>query len=109
MPEKIFNYRLSRARGVVGNTFGIAAARWRLLRTTMMQKYDNVVTIVSAICVSHNFCMKECSNIYTTQAELNNAQWEDQSMTHDARADQNIATVRKVFEEFFVREGEVEW
>lgn len=111
MPERIFNYRLSRARRVVENAFGIAAARWRILLITMEQKYGNVVHIISAICVLHNFCMRECSTAYATNTELTEANWNDAvNRVAPINADlNNINTIRKEFEDFFVREGEVQW
>lgn len=52
--EKIFNYRLSRARRTIENAFGILAARWRIFWRPIAVNpttADNI--IVSAIC--HNF------------------------------------------------------
>ena len=54
MEDRIFNYRLSRARRVVENAFGLLAARFRCLLTTMPQSADRVCTITLACCVLHN-------------------------------------------------------
>lgn len=52
--QRTFNYRLSRARRVVENVFGILASRFRCLLTTMQQEPDRVSTITMACCVLHN-------------------------------------------------------
>ena len=52
--ERLFNYRLSRARRVVENAFGILAARFRVLHRPMAQKVENTIDIVYCCCVLHN-------------------------------------------------------
>ena len=56
-PNLIFNYRLSRARRIVENVFGIIANRFRVLRKPMIQNPTSTVNIVLAVCVLHNFLM----------------------------------------------------
>lgn len=52
--ERIFNYRLSRARRIVENAFGILAHRFQCLLTTLKQKPANVISIVLACTCLHN-------------------------------------------------------
>jgi len=56
-PNRIFNYRLSRARRIVENVFGIIANRFHVLRKPLIQNPTSTVNIVLAVCVLHNFLM----------------------------------------------------
>ncbi|KAG8184552.1 hypothetical protein JTE90_012641 [Oedothorax gibbosus] len=52
---RIYNYRLSRARRIVKNAFGILSARWRVYKRPFECKLQTVDKIVLATCALHNF------------------------------------------------------
>ncbi|XP_038078668.1 uncharacterized protein LOC119745996 [Patiria miniata] len=53
--ERVFNYRLSRARRVVENAFGILANRFRVLLNPIVLSPEKVEIIVLCACSLHNF------------------------------------------------------
>jgi hypothetical protein len=53
--QQIYNYRLSRARRVVENAFGIAASRFRILRGEIIAIPVKVQRITMAVVALHNF------------------------------------------------------
>ncbi|XP_036327841.1 protein ANTAGONIST OF LIKE HETEROCHROMATIN PROTEIN 1-like isoform X1 [Rhagoletis pomonella] len=53
--EKIFNYRLSRARRIVENAFGIMACRFRVFRKPISVSLDKTDSIIKTACALHNW------------------------------------------------------
>ncbi|PNF35644.1 hypothetical protein B7P43_G18132, partial [Cryptotermes secundus] len=53
--NKLFNYRLSRARQTVECAFGILASRCRVFQRPFEIKVTSVVDVVKAACVLHNY------------------------------------------------------
>jgi len=62
--QRIFNYRLSRARRCVENAFGILANRFRVFLTTIALAPEKVEQIVLAACALHNYLIDKAKNEY---------------------------------------------
>ncbi|XP_068094390.1 uncharacterized protein [Hyperolius riggenbachi] len=62
--HQIYNYRLSRARRVVENAFGILANRFRIFHTAINLRMDKIDLLVYASCILHNFLRRQQSSTY---------------------------------------------
>ncbi|KAH7977803.1 hypothetical protein HPB49_003678 [Dermacentor silvarum] len=70
--RRVLNYRLSRARRTIENTFGILANRWKILRQDIRASARTIDMIVWATALLHNYlrtldeedhsCFKYCSD-----------------------------------------------
>lgn len=127
LSERVYNYRLSRARRVVENTFGILSARWRCLRTTLEQHPENVKKIVLAVCILHNLLMKRSRDIYAPEDDLTMEDDASESVDQNDQNVQEIGTIDeaahpqqysrefhenrlKEYQEYFVSSyGEIAW
>jgi hypothetical protein len=65
--QRVFNYRLSRARRTVENAFGILANKFRVFLTPITLEPSKVEKVVLASCALHNFLRSKSASraLYT--------------------------------------------
>ena len=114
--ERIFNYRLSRARRVVENAFGILVARFRILRGNMQLQPPQVCEVVMACCVLHNFLRQRAQDELPDNLEAHNGADMQPllNVTHEPRVsgahyNANSKRIRDKLASYFVGEGQVSW
>ncbi|KAI8124650.1 putative nuclease HARBI1 [Lucilia cuprina] len=121
--KTVFNYRLSRARRVIENTFGILAARWRILLTTLECSPENAEKVVLACIVLHNFIMMHrrwyCPNNFVDREEENGViqqgEWRNETRrqtlrsisTHMRRSAETAIDLRNRLADFFCNDGAI--
>jgi hypothetical protein len=62
--HSVFNYRLSRARRIIENSFGILVARWRIFKRPIIAKPKNVILFTKAAIALHNYLRTQESAVY---------------------------------------------
>lgn len=56
--RQVYNYRLSRCKRTIENTFGIFAARWRIFRRPIRASVESVERVIKACVCLHNYLIQ---------------------------------------------------
>lgn len=121
--ERIFNYRLSRARRVIENSFGILVAKWRIFRTSINAGLSLIEQIVQCCVCLHNWLRHHKGNQYIEPGLIDldiegretRGSWrlEPTNMERLRPLTGNSATAAKLlrnrFAKYFAGEGAVSW
>lgn len=123
--QRLFNYRLSRARRVVENTFGILATRFRIYRQEIAMGPDGVDLVVRATVLLHNMLRKKCGHTYIPKSAVDTeddmhavvgGHWRREAplpslaSTRNRNAARHTKNIREHLSDYFVtREGSVPW
>lgn len=130
--KKIYNYRLSRARRVIENAFGILASRWRIFRRPMILEPEKAISVVKSCIVLHNYlkqtdeanppnlryCPASSVDVELSDGTIQDGSWrsavENDSnllrFTDGSRSSRSSYAVRERFKDFFVSDaGSVPW
>lgn len=123
--QRIFSYRLSRARRTIENALGIMGSRFRVLNTRIALSPQKVETVVLACAALHNFLQKLDPNEYQQlgsmdEENFNSGTIERGSWRNDTRMvplqrsmtkNPNIHSkrLRDQFCHYFNNEGQVPW
>lgn len=114
--QRVFNYRLSRARRMVESVFGLMASKFRVLRTTIELSEENTKTCVLAICVLHNFLLTSDRAGYVQSIDSSSELDQDIPMVHlesgptsERNASNEAKNVRETLKDYFVGDGQVSW
>ena len=129
--QRIFNYRLSRARRTIENAFGIAASRFRIFHRPIIANIETVKSITKAIVALHNFLISFTNNTSTysyclerfvdqesrsgfisgewRQDENNIFGMQDITKIGSNNYSKTAKEVRDLYKDYFNNEGAVEW
>lgn len=121
--KNIFNYRLSRARRTIENTFGIMVSQWRIMKKPMEGTVENIVGTIQAIICLHNWLRRQdednsyipvnindpdISNSISLEVK-NNSALRDGECRGINNSSRSAIIIRDEFCDFFNVEGAVPW
>ena len=92
--ERVYNYRQSRGRRTIENTFGILVTRWRIFLTPIRASVRNVEKYVLACLSLHNYLMQTDNTMYIPTGFIDSenrdgtilpGEWRNQMAGHDVK------------------------
>ena len=113
--EITFNYRLSRARRVIENSFGILATRFRIFHRPIIAGVEKVIAITKAAVALHNYLITEESSTYMPDNHEIVSTADTQGLVRISRQGSNnrsadAKVIRDRFKDYFnSNEGAVPW
>lgn len=115
--KRIFNYRLSRARRIVENVFGILSVKFGIFQKPINLAPEKVKTIILACVYLHNFLMRTqrshlietTQNATKTNTISSGPSFERLQSNVNHRSALSAEIVRQKFVNYFNNEGSVPW
>lgn len=127
-PERVFNYRLSRARRTIENAFGILAAKWHIFRRPIRGSVNLLENITRATVCLHNYLQLTDNAAYIPERIIDSedsagnivqGDWRE-VVENDGglrnlgrlagnRYKFNASKVRNDLKDYFNQEGQVPW
>lgn len=68
--QRVFNYRLSRGRRVIENTFGILTSKFQIFHRSIKMLPEGVQRVIAACVVLHNMCRDKCGKQYMPEGSV---------------------------------------
>ncbi|XP_055846366.1 uncharacterized protein LOC129912239 [Episyrphus balteatus] len=120
--ERIFNYRLSRARRIVENVFGILCLRFKMFQRPIKINLEHIDAAILACCALHNF-LRAHSLDYITQKCVDREDFESGTLApgnwrqedeflpletqNPRRATNSAKDIRNKLKDYYNNEGKV--
>ena len=101
--KRILNYRLSRARRIVENAFGILANRFRVFMTTIHLSPDNIESLVLASYVLHNYLRTKSADRYTPPGSFDKVNKDGTVINGNWREDGCLQSIGKQGSNFYAK------
>ncbi|XP_055625145.1 putative nuclease HARBI1 [Toxorhynchites rutilus septentrionalis] len=127
LDKRNFNYRLSRARRVVENAFGILVSRFGLFQKQISLSPEKAEILVMTCCYLHNYIRKRQPRTYITRSDVDDEDLQSGTLTRGSwrktvanegtplqatvsrNAPSSAKIVRDTYCHYFNNEGQLSW